>query len=106
MDNNQPSFMDSLHVSSESIKGPFFMIVTGLANVGKTGLCLSAPDPFFVSLESGTDWIPAPKFVDGNKKPIIPKNVDQFFDMLKWLLNKNNRERLDKPVKTVVIDSL
>lgn len=100
------SFIDSLHVSNESIKSPFFMILYGKANCGKTGMCLNAPNPFFVSLESGTDWVPAPKFVNANKKPILPKTIDQFFDMLKFLMQKNNIEKLDRPVKTVVIDSL
>lgn len=107
MEPNEPiSFIDSLHVSSESIKGPFFMILYGPANCGKSGMCLNAPDPFYVSLESGTDWIPAPKFTAANKRPILPENVDQFFDMLNWIGKSSNRKKLDQPVKTIVIDSL
>ncbi len=99
-------FLSTLHVSSESTKEPFFGIVYGRANVGKTGFCLAAPDPFFVSLESGTDWIPAPKFVGADKRPIHAKTIDQIFQMLGWLLKASNREKLDSPVRTVVIDSL
>jgi hypothetical protein len=101
----EESFLDTLHVSNESKKGPFFLILYGKPCVGKSGMCINAPDPFYVSLESGTDWIPAPKFVDKTGEPIHAKTIDEVFQMLSWLLKASNRAKLEKPVKTVVLDS-
>ena len=100
------SFLDSLNVSNKSVRKPFFLILYGAANVGKSGMCLNAPSPFFVALESGTDWLPAPKFVNGKGEPIAARTVDQAYDMLKWLLNRKNRDTLASPVETVIFDSL
>ncbi len=102
----ETSFLDLLHVSDKSVRKPFFLILYGAANVGKSGACLNAPDPFYVALESGTDWIPAPKFVDAKGRPIAARTVGQVHDMLKWLLNRANREKLERPVKTVILDCL
>lgn len=99
-------FLSSLKVSAKSAHRPKFGVLYGYGGAGKTGLCLYAENPFYVSLEPGTDWINAPKFVDGEGRSIIPKNVNECFDMIKWLLSKDNRESLEQPVKTVVIDSV
>ncbi|MFA5166765.1 MAG: AAA family ATPase [Candidatus Paceibacterota bacterium] len=100
------SFLDSLQVASEPIKRPFLGVIYGEGGTGKTGACMYAPDPFYVSVEAGTDWIPAPKFVDANGRSIIAQTSEQLFQMIGWLCKKANIEKIDKPVKTVIIDSL
>lgn len=111
-DEQQPlSFMDSLEVSSGSISRPTLGVIYSVAGQGKTGLCLYAENPFFVALENGVDWLPEPaqkftKNVNGKRVTIVPRSVDQVWDMLKWLMKSDNTAKLPHPVKTVVIDSL
>jgi hypothetical protein len=105
------SFMDSLEVSSGSINRPTLGIIYSFAGAGKTGLCLHAENPFYVALENGVDWIPEPaqkftKTVNGKRVTILPRTIDQFWDMLKWLMKSENTAKLPHPIKTVVIDSL
>lgn len=107
----QLSFMDSLEVSSGSISRPTLGVIYSIAGQGKTGLCLYAENPFYVALEGGCDWLPEPaqkftKDVNGKRVTVIPKSVDQVWDMLKWLMKSENISKLKHPVKTIVIDSL
>lgn len=107
----QLSFIDSLEVSSGSINRPTLGVIYSYPGQGKTGFCLYAENPFFVALESGCDWLgePAQKFtkdVSGKRVTVIPKTVDQVWDMLKWLMKGENVAKLPHPIKTIVIDSL
>jgi hypothetical protein len=100
------NFLSSLKVSNSVTRRPYFMVIYSAGGVGKTGLCLYSQDPFYVGFEPGIDWVPSQKFVDNNGLAIIPKDVDQAYDMIKWLIPSSNRDALEKPIRTVVIDSL
>jgi hypothetical protein len=105
------SFIDSLEVSSEKVERPTLGILYGASGQGKTGLCLNADHPFYVALEDGVSWLPTraqrfTKIVNGKRITVIPKSVDHVWDMLKWLMKKENIAKLEHPVKTIVIDSI
>jgi hypothetical protein len=111
MDEEKQSFIDSLEVSSGSINRPTLGVIYSYPGQGKTGICLYAENPFFIALENGVDWLPEPaqkftKNINGKRVTVIPKSVDQVWDMLKWLMKSENVAKLPHPVKTVVIDSL
>ena len=97
------SFMDSLTISNEAVKSPYFGIVYGGDGVGKTHLCKFSDKPFYLSLEKGAEKVAGVgKYLVRNSSGLdvvyIPKSSDEFFTMLKKLANKKS------PYKTVVID--
>ena len=101
------SFLDEIKVSSAPINSPYFLTIYGDGGIGKSGLCLSARDPFYVSIDPyGADWIPAPKFIGNDGKVYFPKTSEELLDMTKLLLKKSFVDSLEKPVGTVIIDGL
>ncbi len=73
-------------------KSPYFGVIYGAGGTGKSWLASYADDPLFLSVEPGTNLIPAKKF------KIRPTSIDQFFEMLKAAIKA-------KP-GTLIIDSL
>lgn len=101
------SFLDSIKVSSEPVKSPYFLTLYGDGGIGKSGLCLSARDPFYISIDPfGADWLPAQKFIGNDGKVYTPQSVSELFDMVKLLMKKDFVSTLEKPVGTVIIDGL
>ena len=98
------SFLDTLSISQESISGPYFGIIYGAAGVGKTWLCKHAEKPFFIATEKGCEKVTGVgKFTikdeDGNESVYLPKNTEEFFEMLRKFTRKGH------DYKTIVVDS-
>jgi len=98
------SFLDSLSISQEAISGPYFGIIYGAAGVGKTWLCKHAEKPFFIATEKGCEKVTGiGKFTikdeDGNESVYLPKNTEEFFEMLRKFTRKGH------DYKTIVVDS-
>ena len=98
------SFLDTLSISQESISGPYFGIIYGAAGVGKTWLCKHAEKPFFIATEKGCEKVTGVgKFTikdeEGNESVYLPKNTEEFFEMLRKFTRKGH------DYKTIVVDS-
>jgi AAA domain len=97
------SFLDSLTISDEAISTPYFGIVYGDNGVGKTHLCKFSPKPFYIPLEKGVEKVAGVgkftvKNAAGDDIVYIPKTLDEFFQMMRKLANRQS------PYKTVVVD--
>jgi len=89
----------TFQISNDVIKTPYFGILYGRPGTGKTWLCSHAEKPFYLAVEKGCEHVPnVGRFTDGNGLN-IPKDIDTFFNMLKFLVKEPNS------YKTVVIDS-
>ena len=88
------SFFDSLEMVEGAVKTPYLMTIYGIAGSGKSNLAKYAEDPFFIPMEDGALGISGAK-----KFPKIAENIDQVFDMVKWVVR-------NKAAKTIVFDSL
>ena len=98
------SFLDTLSISQDAISGPYFGIIYGAAGVGKTWLCKHAEKPFFIATEKGCEKVTGVgKFTikdeDGNESVYLPKNTEEFFEMLRKFTRKGH------DYKTIVVDS-
>jgi len=98
------SFVDNLSISQEAISGPYFGIIYGAAGVGKTWLCKHAEKPFFIATEKGCEKVVGiGKFTikdeAGNESVYLPKNTEEFFEMLRKFTRKGH------DYKTIVVDS-
>ena len=98
------SFLDTLSISQDAISGPYFGIIYGAAGVGKTWLCKHAEKPFFIATEKGCEKVVGiGKFTikdeEGNESVYLPKNTEEFFEMLRKFTRKGH------DYKTIVIDS-
>jgi len=98
------SFLDALSISQEAISGPYFGIIYGAAGVGKTWLCKHAEKPFFIATEKGCEKVTGVgKFTikdeEGNESVYLPKNTEEFFEMLRKFTRKGH------DYKTIVVDS-
>jgi len=98
------SFLDTLSISQEAISGPYFGILYGSAGVGKTWLCKHAEKPFFIATEKGCEKVVGiGKFTikdeEGNESVYLPKNTEEFFEMLRKFTRKGH------DYKTIVVDS-
>jgi hypothetical protein len=100
------SFLDELEVDSKPVLGPYFGLIYGPPGVGKTGMCLFAPNPYYLATEDGTDWIDAPR-LKKNGKVYLPKDWGELLDMLTFIRSNANKpnSRINMPVKTLVLDS-
>ena len=100
----EPSFLDSLVISEEAVKSPYFGIIYGGDGVGKTHLCKFAPKPFFIAVEKGVEKVAGVgKFTiknpDGMDVVYMPKSQDEFFQMMLKFCRKGH------DYKTIVVDS-
>ena len=98
------SFLDTLSISQDAISGPYFGIIYGSAGVGKTWLCKHAETPFFIATEKGCEKVTGVgKFTikdeAGNESVYLPKNTEEFFEMLRKFARKGH------DYKTIVVDS-
>ena len=94
----------TLNVGSGQSKRAKIVVVTGEPGVGKTGMCLTAESPFFVTFDPGNDWHNGKMFKTEQGTALIPHTVDDAFEMLAWCTKKANIE--ENEIKTVVVDSL
>lgn len=74
-------------------KAPYLGILYGAGGTGKSWLASYAEEPLFLSIEPGTNLIPAKKI------KTRPTNIEQVFDMMRYVLK-------NQPCKTLVLDSL
>lgn len=112
-ENKQPSeddlFLGSLKVSTTGKKRAKIGCVYAAGGTGKSGLCSLIDNVFFMTIESGNDWLlNTPMFRNDKGISVIPQNIAQARAMFKILVSKKLREERGFPPETttIVIDSL
>lgn len=82
--------------AGQSKKMPSKVVIYGVPKIGKTTLAAGWPEPLFINIEGGLDYL--------NEKVKSTPKLKEFSDVLTWMKHLYDAE---KPLcKTIVIDSL
>lgn len=106
----EKSFIQSLEIGRPYKKSPWIGFIYGDGKSSKTGICTYAPSPFFIALDPGVSWVfnhpvisqRCQTFKKGEDGILVAQNIEQTFDMLKWIIRHGN----SNGVKTIVLDGL
>ncbi len=86
----------TLQKLGKSKEMPAKVVIYGVPKVGKSRLAAQWPDPVFINIEDGLQYLPS--------EVLATPKLDKFDDILAWLMDFYKREAAVG--KTIVIDSL
>lgn len=103
-------FIKTLEAGRPFKKLPWIGMIYGDGKCSKTGIATYAPKPFFIALDPGVGWVfnhpvisqRCQTFMKGDNDLLVAQNVNQTFDMMRWVRSKG--QSLD--IKTVILDGV